>query len=55
MGFEGALRVGQGTFAGWEVEFLGQALGMLADAHRDAERADQVGLLKSLLRPHPRG
>lgn len=55
VGWDGARDLVPATFRGWEVEFLGIALGMLADADRDAERQDQVGLLEALTRRAPRG
>lgn len=55
VGWQGACDLVSATFRGWEVEFLGLAMGMLAEADRDAERQDQVGLMQALLRRAPRG
>lgn len=55
VGWDGARDLHDATFRGWEVAFLGLALGMLSEADREAERADQVGFLQALLRPAGRG
>lgn len=49
-GWPAAERLSDATFTGWEVEFLGVALGMLSDADRAAERDEHVGFLEALRR-----
>lgn len=44
-GWEAAVALCDGTWAGWEAEFLGAALGILSDLDRDRALLDQHRLL----------
>lgn len=45
VGWDGALALCEGTWAGWQAEFLGAALGVLADLDRDRESLEQARML----------
>lgn len=44
VGWDAASQMMVGTFTGWECEFLGEAVAMMSQADRAAEREEQIKL-----------